>query len=120
MTIKVNKARLVAALNKKRAAIVAEHAAKVKAASREFAEYRKAVLIQVERFRNAVESAKTVSEITDRLKYRNELRFTDAPEIPREPDTRKIDSALARLDLIAEDIITLNEKKDGDFLELIG
>lgn len=120
MTITVSKARLVAALQKKRAAIVAEHEAKVKAASREFTDYRHAVKVQAEKFLRAVDGATKVSDITDRLRYGHELRFENAPDIPKAPDTKKYDSALARLELITDAEITLNEKRDGDFLELIG
>jgi hypothetical protein len=119
LTIKVSAARLIAAIEAKRAAVVAEHAAKTKDEGKEFAAYRTEVLDKVAAFVFAVKTAKSAPDISSKLRYGRELNFPYAPCKTGKANTGKYDDALARLALVEDDLITLSEKGDAAFLDLV-
>jgi len=121
MIIKVNRARLIAAIQAKRKKVVEEHYAKAKASAREFKEYREAVQMALIKFNAFVRGATRLEDISERLEYRNRLPLPAMPDAVKEhAKTAEYDAALAKLMLSDEEVIQLNEKSDGTFLDLLG
>lgn len=121
MIIKVNRARLIAAIQAKRKKAVEEHYAKAKAAAREFKEYREGVQVALLKFSAVVRSATQTEDITAHLKYGETLRLPEAPDKPKQyANTAELDAALTKLSLSDEETIQLNEKSDRTFLDLLG
>lgn len=119
MTIKVSKAKLIAAIQAKRVEIIAEHAKQVKDSHGDFAKYKQTVLQKTQDFLANVKAAKEAKDITKHFEYSHSLKFPSAPRESEEAKTQRFDRALAQLALAVDDVITLNENKDADFLSLI-
>jgi hypothetical protein len=119
MNIKVAKEKLVAAITAKRAEVIAEHAAAVKAHAVEFADFKRKMTIELSNLLTNVKSAKKIDDITKRLKYGTRLEFDKIPEIADAPNTAKYDQALAQLALSSDEIIVLSDHSDRSYLALI-
>lgn len=95
MNIKVAKDKLVAAITTKRAEVIAEHATDVVKHAGEFAEFKRKMTMELTTLVVNIKSAKTIGDITKRLKYGTRLEFDKIPEVSSEANTRKYDLALA-------------------------
>lgn len=120
MIIKVAKDKLVAAIITKRSEVISAHAAAVKNHAGEFADFKRKMTMELATLVVNIKSAKTIGDITKRLKYGTRLEFDKIPEAASEANTTKYDRALAQLALCSDEIITLNDKSDSGYLELIG
>ena len=118
MTIKVNKARLIAAITKKRDDLVKENGAAQARAGKEFTEWKKAVREKVKEFLSELDVAKDRKAIQHWMSYGRELKLPECPSISMST-TAKYDAALQRLALVEDDVVTLNENRDSEFLGLI-
>ena len=119
MQIKVRTSKLVDAIKAKKAKIVQEHAAKEKIYAAEFKSYQDAVKKRLIELSAVFTKAKSYEDVEPYLEYNNRLRMPSAPDKPRDANIERYDAALAQLALVEDEFVTLSEKKDADFMELI-
>lgn len=119
MTFKVSKAKLVAAIEAKRAEVVSAHTSALLKHSSEFADFKRAMTLELSTLLANVKSAKKIGDITKRLKYGTRLEFDKIPEVDDAPNVAKYDRALAQLALCADDFVTLSDKSDSPYMSLI-
>lgn len=118
MNVKVNKVRLIAAIQKKRAEAEKDHIKAVAASLLGFEKWQKRVVETAEKFTARAKTASKIEDITELLDYRG-LKMPCYPDTPNKPCLEKFDRALAALALMDDDTVTLNDNRDDEFLMLI-
>lgn len=123
MTIKVNKARLISSLAKKKLELEAEVKAREIEQAPLLKGYKSKILKAMDEFAIKVSASKTYDEVMNLYfnmpasEFKHYNKSNSRGSIERQ--IKDIENALTKLSLVEDETITLNERSDSSFIDLL-